>query len=245
MEVLYVHDEVVHNFKAANEVLPFLINTFHPQSILDVGCGIGTWLKVAKDMGVKEVLGVDGGYTNRALLKISADEFTEQDLRKQFSLARKFDLVFCLEVAEHLPATAAPDLIASLCNHSDTVIFSAAIPGQGGQHHINEQWPAYWTALFAQNGFQFYDILRPVFWNNADVEFWYKQNMIVFSKKHPASDSSPADRKVPLPYVHPDLFERKNQEISQLNTELDRIKAKPGVNSSFNLFLKALKRKIF
>lgn len=244
MEVLYVHDEVVHNFNAAVVVLPFIIGTFKPESMLDIGCGIGTWLKIAKDLGVSEVIGVDGAYVDRSLLKINSEEFIAKDLRQPFSLNKKFDLALCLEVAEHLPKDSATNLITTLCSHSDVIIFSAAVPNQGGQNHLNEQWPSYWVDHFATQGFRPYDILRPVFWNDTRVEFWYKQNMIVFSKKNLKELYNGVEIQKVNAYIHPELFESKLLEINYLKVQIEREKDFPGVKNSFNKLCIALKNKL-
>jgi SAM-dependent methyltransferase len=239
METLYIHDEVIHNINAAKEVLPFIMQSFSPTSIIDIGCGIGTWLKVAKDLGVKEVIGVDGSYTDKRLLKINSDEFVELDLREQFFLGRKFDLAICLEVAEHLSESKAENLVNTLCAHSDIILFSAAIPGQGGQHHLNEQWPDYWVTYFEKNGFVVQDLLRAQFWNNEKVEFWYRQNMFIFKRK-----IKQVNADLVLHYVHPGLIKVKNEEITLMQQQLYNLLENPGVKQSFNLFYKALKRKI-
>lgn len=239
METLYVHDEIIHNFKAAKEVLPFIIEKFKPTSLLDVGCGIGTWLTVAKDLGVKNVVGVDGSYTNKELLKINASEFIERDLREPFFLDRRFDLAICLEVAEHLPESKAEILVNTLCKHSDTILFSAAIPEQGGQFHLNEQWPEYWIRHFDKKGFAVHDLLRAKFWNNENVEFWYRQNMFIFKRREKQVEGD-----VILHYVHPALIKKKAEEIAQLRQELFYLLEMPGIRKSLNLFFKALKRKI-
>lgn len=234
METLYTHDELVHNFKAAEEILPFIIEQFNPNSMIDVGCGIGTWLKVAKDLGVKEILGVDGSYVDLKLLKIQSEEFLAKDLRNPFDLNKKFDIGLCLEVAEHLPASSAEIFISTLCKHTDIVVFSAAIPSQGGQNHINEQWPNYWANLFLLNGFRFFDILRPVFWNNKNVEFWYKQNMFVFTNRDIIIDNK-ENKNLLLNQVHPLLFESKVAEINSLNREIESLKRNPGFIKSLKL----------
>lgn len=241
MEVLYIHTEDVHNFDAAQQVLPFIIDRFKPRSMLDVGCGIGTWLKVAKELGVKEITGVDGEYVNRELLKIDQSEFIAKDLRHFFSLDRKYDLVLCLEVAEHLPGEAAPDFVRSLCHHSDVVIFSAAIPNQGGQNHLNEQWPAYWEALFAAQGFKPYDLLRPVFWSNNAVEFWYRQNMIIFSKNDIQALPIISNYNA---YVHPQLLQLKLDEIAVQKENLERFKKDPGVKNAFKMLFRSIRSKM-
>ena len=166
MKPLYVHEEAVHNFAAPREVVPFVISLVAPNSVLDVGCGIGTWLKIFEECGVSDYLGVDGDYVNRSLLKISETKFVAKDLRRPWSLNRKFDLLICLEVAEHLPKECAQEFVKVLVSHGEVILFSAAIPNQGGQNHLNEQWPEYWQAIFANFGYHFHDVIRPLFWSN-------------------------------------------------------------------------------
>ncbi len=176
---LYVHSEDVHNTRAAEIVLPILFEYVQPQSILDVGCGTGTWLKVFNDMGISDFTGVDGNYVDRSMLQIAEERFVAHDLTKPLNLGRIFDLAVSLEVAEHLPESAADVFVASLTKHSKTILFSAAIPGQGGQNHLNEQWPAYWQEKFRRYGYEYYDIIRPAVWNNERVDIWYRQNMFL------------------------------------------------------------------
>jgi SAM-dependent methyltransferase len=161
-------------------ILPILFQQMPvPRSVIDVGCGTGEWLEACKALGAREVLGLDGDYVDRQHLRIDALEFQPFDLSRPIEVARKFDLAICLEVAEHLRSTRASAFVRSLCRLSDTVLFSAATPGQGGTHHVNEQWPAYWVRLFGQNGFGVSDCIRPAIWENAGVAPWYRQNILV------------------------------------------------------------------
>src|SRR4051812_36224294 len=123
MSIPYVHDEIVHNSSAAQQVLPLLFEIFKPQSAVDIGCGLGNWLEVAKKMGVNEVAGIDGSYVDRSLLKIQPEEFIEWDLKQLVNLGRKYDLGICLEVAEHLPSSSAEILIQSLTSHAEVILF--------------------------------------------------------------------------------------------------------------------------
>lgn len=161
-------------------VVPIVISLVRPQSVVDVGCGAGHWLSEFRRLGVERVLGLDGAYVNPDWLIIPKGLFRAVDLAKPFRLNERFDLAVCLEVAEHLPETAAASLVESLVNLSSVVLFSAAIPMQGGTHHINEQWPEYWRRLFQVHGYRMLDLIRREIWKNAAVKFWYRQNTFLF-----------------------------------------------------------------
>jgi len=180
------------------------------RSVLDVGCGLGSWLAAARDALGAEVLGVDGPWTNLDLLRIDRARFQVADLEKPLSLGRSFDLAISVEVGEHLPAEAAPVLVASLTQHAPVVLFSAAIPGQGGISHVNEQWPAYWATRFAEHGFGCFDVLRPLLWERSDVDWWYKQNLLLFVHEARAAEAGVrlelGSPETPRRLVHPDVF---------------------------------------
>lgn len=167
---------------SAAVIVPIVNEMVRPCSVLDVGCGVGGWLAEWQRNGVRDVCGIDGDYVDRAGLQVDPASFVPVDLEKPFSLGRRFDLVQCLEVAEHLDAASAGTLVQSLTKHTDTVLFSAAIPGQGGVHHVNEQWPSYWVELFAREGFQAFDVIRPLTWDDTRVQVWYRQNMLLLSQ---------------------------------------------------------------
>ena len=236
--VIYVHDEITHNSNAAEQVLPILFSVFQPKSIVDVGCGLGNWIAIAKKMNVDDVIGVDGSYVNRLLLKIDSREFVEQDLTKPFDLNRKFDLAICLEVAEHLPENSADGLVESLAKHADVIVFSAAIPGQGGQNHINEQWPDYWQVLFEKYDFEMIDFFRPKIWNNAKIERWYRQNMFLVVKK--GHNLSHQGSKEVLSLVHPELLSaiiaQNNKKTEQLQTSIQKLVKRDLVGKISKLF---------
>lgn len=173
-----------------------------PASVLDVGCATGTWLAEWGRAGVSDLLGIDGDYVDRTALKLPRDRFKPIDLSRAFSLDRRFDLVQTLEVAEHLDQACADTFVASLTRHSDTVLFSAAIPGQGGTHHVNEQWPSYWAEKFEKAGYTAYDVVRPRFWTDSRVQYWYRQNTLLFSRERVFSDAVSR-----LDLVHPEMWQ--------------------------------------
>lgn len=220
MDTLYLHSEKEHNLRAPLKVVPLLQKLFQPTSVLDVGCGIGTWLHAFEKNGISDVVGLDGTYVDKALLAkyIAVQKFIATDLMKPFQLNRKFDLAISLEVAEHLPENCAQQFVDCITEHADVVVFSAAIPGQSGQNHLNEQWPSYWAALFEQKGFFGYDLLRPLIWDIPEVDVWYKQNMLVYTNQPIAYKK--ADM---LNVIHPDLFTRKHNNLLNASKQLQRI----------------------
>ncbi len=126
-------------------------------------------------------LGHRGPWVDQASLAIPQADFLFQvlELDQPWELTESFDLCCCLEVAEHLPHESADTLISNLTVASDVVLFSAAIPGQEGTDHINEQWPEYWERSFAVRGYLKLDILRPRI-GRTTVGWYYQQNMYLF-----------------------------------------------------------------
>lgn len=164
---------------SARSVLGFVLKRLQCNSLVDFGCGTGTWLWVALNYGVLDVLGLDGSYIPRDMLMIPSRDFKAADLSKPFVLDRKFDMAMSLEVAEHLPEESADDFVAGICGSSDVVLFSAAHPGQGGDGHVNEQPIEYWIDKFAKHDYKPIDI-KQYFASDDKVEWWYKENLIMF-----------------------------------------------------------------
>jgi SAM-dependent methyltransferase len=200
---------------SAKRLLPIVLAMLSPRSIVDIGCGVGTWLAVALEAGILDVVGVDGTYVDRSLLQIPDARFVAHDLTKEIDLKRSFDLMVSLEVAEHLPARAADVFVDSLVRHGPIVLFSAAIPGQGGTAHVNEQWPAYWADRFEKRGYVAIDCLRELVWNDQKIEYWYRQNVILYANhesliSHPRLMAENERRGgVPMALVHPELLQQK------------------------------------
>lgn len=227
METRYIHATDVHNTQAPSIIVPKLIELFAPKSVVDFGCGIGTFLNIFIREGVTDVLGLDGAWVNRTLLNecIPENKFKAVNLETPISLNRKYDLAISLEVAEHLDESKSSVMVENLVHASDLIVFSAAIPYQGGQNHINEQWPTYWLELFSQHGYTMHDILRPLFWNNEDIFFWYKQNMFVLVKEGSIAESVVKKALESSPntiysIVHPDLYQTKNMEIADAQKQI-------------------------
>jgi SAM-dependent methyltransferase len=198
----YDHSQNLHTLAGARAALSVLFADSKPQSLLDVGCGVGTWLKAALESKISDVFGVDGIAVHPEKFLVSKSLFRQQDFTKAWDLGRKFDAALCLEVAEHLDAEFAEPLIDSITRHADTVIFSAACPGQGGQHHLNCQWPSYWQNLFNQKGYACVDSLRWKLWDDERVEPWYRQNIFLAHREASRAGTEPRIPSV----VHPAII---------------------------------------
>ena len=183
----YQYSEQFFNFvdissgRSARGFLSRLNLGFDVASVLDVGCARGIWLDAWVQRGVEDVFGLDGVHVNPASLLIPTAKFRPTDISKPFRLGRRFDLVECLEVGEHIPKACARTLVENLAQHGDVVLFSAAIPGQGGEFHINEQPLEYWAALFKEFGYRAFDYPRVAVRDEREVEPWYRYNAVLYA----------------------------------------------------------------
>jgi SAM-dependent methyltransferase len=206
--------------QSAAAVVPIVDELVAPGSVVDVGCGTGAWLAAWIDHGVADVIGIDGDHVPRSELALPADRFRPADLTRPPVLERSFDLALCLEVAEHLDPDDGDALVAYLVSLAPVVLFSAAIPGQGGVDHVNEQWPGYWARRFARHGYRAADVVRPRIWEDDAVAWFYRQNIVVYAEDDrfdhvvPAfplvpDDDGDRDRDrtaAPASFVHPELL---------------------------------------
>jgi len=208
--------------RAARTLVPQLLAHLRIASVLDVGCGRGAWLEVWMAHGVRDVLGLDGPYVDPSALLIPADRFRATDLAAPIDVGRRFDLVQCLEVAEHLPRTASETLVQTLVRHGSLLLFSAAPPGQGGEHHVNERPPEFWRELFAAHGYVLADFVRPLLAPHTEVERWYRYNAFLFVERARLATlpdvvraSALAD-DVPIPQVEPLVYRMRRGVLRRL-----------------------------
>ena len=206
------HQKTVYS---AERVLSIVLEAL-PQvnSAIDFGCGVGTWLSVLKEKGVGSIQGLDGAWVDQSLLEIPKKDFEEVDLEKEVSVYDGYDLAISLEVAEHLPEESASIFVDSLVNASNFIIFSAAIPLQGGSGHINEQWPEYWEEMFRQRGYKVIDFIRGNIWYDEKIPAWYRQNIFMYVKEEEIfrcnfSRDIMVNHTMPLSLVHPDNYMSK------------------------------------
>lgn len=165
---------------SARVVAPWLLEWAAPSSVVDFGCGSGMWLQAFSEAGVEDVFGLDGTWVDPEWVKLPPEHFRQVNFDQPIELERRFDLAVSLEVAEHVAPESAQGFVASICQASSLVLFSAATPHQEGEHHVNLQWPSYWEELFAAHDYVAVDCLRERLWDHPEVHWWYAQNAVLF-----------------------------------------------------------------
>jgi SAM-dependent methyltransferase len=204
------------SFRSAMKIIPMVKELIPLKSVVDVGCGSGSWLRAFQKNGVKSIFGVDGNQT--PVLDIPADRFLRTDLNKPFDLKKKFDLAVSMEVAEHLSPESADPFVENLTRLAPAVLFSAAIPGQGGAGHVNEEWPSYWAEKFAKHGYVPFDCLRLRIWEDPAVEWWYSQNILLYVKKSYLKKNTKLSKlpvsNPPARLIHPESLTITNHLIN-------------------------------
>ena len=229
----YHSQNTTFSLESAKEIVPLLLKLIEPGSVIDVGCGLGSWLSIFQKHHISDILGVDGDFISRRSLLIPEKSFLAHDLTSPLELERKFDLVLSLEVAEHLPEKIAGVFVQSLVDLGEVILFSAAIPFQGGTGHINEKWQDYWAERFSKHGYKAVDCIRPRIWNMPNVASYYAQNILLYVKESKLDKYVHLMKRVdPLPsgtlsIVHPRMWlqmaDPKQRRFSRSMRELSTV----------------------
>lgn len=199
----FLMDVQAHSDASAPPIVEFLVEALEVSTVVDVGCGPGSWLRQFEQRGCRSV-GIDGPHVT-PYFEGDRRNLLVADLATSLPVKGRFDLAICLEVAEHLPPDRTETLVADLVALAPAVLFSAAIPRQPGVGHVNMRWQSDWRGLFEQFGYLAHDAIRAEFWTDPQIAWWYKQNVVLYTKDvyphlHPCRTSQPFD------IVHPDLW---------------------------------------
>ena len=235
------------SLKSARAIVPIILHYFSVKSVIDIGCGIGTWLKVFEENGVPDILGIDGPHIDQNMLIIPAEKFLVADLRNQSDIPGGYDLAVSLEVAEHLPEELSTDFVIRLTAAAPIVLFSAAVPGQPGIEHINTQWQDYWRTIFRDRSYVALDLVRPIIWGRQDVDYWYQQNTIIYCHDTIVAAHSGlpwAFEKTSLNIIHPELYEKIMQEYEQTIKNLSNPSLGNVIRSIPTLAIKTLRQRL-
>jgi SAM-dependent methyltransferase len=216
--------------RSAERLLPLVFERVKPKRVLDVGCGTGGWLAVAQALGAEDVRGIDGPWVDTKQLKFAPTNFTTVEFEgASLSIDGQYDLAMSLEVLEHLSDAAGKRVVAAMCQAAPVVLCGAAIPGQGGNAHINERWQSYWAAEFYRHGFEPWDLVRPALWQDDAVEYWYRQNAILYVHSRSGLNVPQAHGAMPLDVVHPANFTGRVGELIKFRGRYDKtLKRKVG-----------------
>lgn len=164
--------------KVWSEVAPLFSEVI---TVLDLGCGMGAWSAVVESDESKSVQLVDHPSVPKSnLLVKNKDNFLGIDLDKELPPSARWDLIICIEVLEHFSTKRALELKDFIISCTDLVLFSAAIPGQGGVGHINCQRHSYWHHQFKQAGFKYYDGFKSAIVHDESIPFWIRQNLFIY-----------------------------------------------------------------
>ncbi len=173
--------------QSVSQIAKSITETFHPKSVIDVGCGSGALLVALRKTGLRHLLGLDASEAGLDIARARGlDTYLFNLITGKWSRTDCFDIAISMETAEHLPETAAEHYVALLCSLAPVVIFTAAQPGQGGIGHLNEQPPSYWIELFKEYGLHPAEAIvsawQPV-WIAAGVANFYTRNLMIFQKE--------------------------------------------------------------
>lgn len=160
-----------------------------PETMIDLGCGSGAMCRVASRLGC-----VSDGFDSATDQMTMAGNMSlhRADLTDRHAVLTGLsaNLVLCLEVAEHIARGEDEEVLLQNVNSTteDVLLFSAAVPGQGGCGHVNEQPHGYWRNKLSDIGLvedaSLTERLRRVWSEVAPSAWWYGQNVMVWRRQN-------------------------------------------------------------
>lgn len=181
----YIDRDREEAVKDAEQFAEVVLDIYDPTSILELGCGTGTLLYPYLERGI-HVHGVDLSETAKEESALPDSAFEIHDLTQPYTPNQEYDIVICVEVLEHIPPKAADTIVESISSAGDTAIVTAAPPGQGGTHHVNEQPSGYWIEKFEQHGMEYISCQSTRIKNTLELSeiSWVQKNLLVFENQH-------------------------------------------------------------
>ncbi len=116
-------------------LLKFTLQVCQPKHALDIGCGLGYFVKYLRDKGV-DAWGIEG-YDLGSLFKAPGYQI-KQDITQPFDLKEKYDLVMCLEVVEHIPREFEDIVFDNIVRHMGKYLLFSSAPRQQGTEGMDE-----------------------------------------------------------------------------------------------------------
>ena len=201
------YKNAVNNYRSAQIILKILFEYYKPNSVIDIGCGIGSWLKAVKEFGIDNIKGVDCNEVDENSLFVPRKYIYIDNLELHKNVNNeKYDLLLNIEVAEHLHNSCSEDFIKMLVSYSDIILFSAAIPYQSGINHINCQPLQFWYNIFSKYDYVCFDFRDKLMDLYEDIASYYAQNILLYvhrDKSYKFNNFKLTNR--PILYYHPDF----------------------------------------
>lgn len=174
-------NSILRTYNAAKKIAPIVSESIGvPKSIVDLGGGAGAFLKAFKELGTEKVVCIDHPSITAEDLLINQNEFLPCNLNKELPSPIKSELAISTEFAEHVSKDRSKSVVDFLTSCSNIILFSSAIPRQGGIEHINEQRPSFWRNLFQSRGYERVDIIRQKIIFDRSIPFWFPQNLFLY-----------------------------------------------------------------
>jgi len=184
----YYNRHLVKYKEWENDVGKYIFNTFSPDSILDLGCGVGSYIEGALLAGCKKVLGIELNFDNAKeyFTDLICPYIISGDVTINLKLQCKFDCVISFEVGEHIEPDGTQGFINNLTSYTNKyIIFTAASPGQRGTGHINLLDKNIWIESVVKKGFVYRGDLVDkckIDWKEFNVESYIIKNLMIFRK---------------------------------------------------------------
>ena len=217
-----------YNYRSAKIILPMIFKYYKPDSMIDIGCGIGTWLSAALELGIENLQGIDCNEISEDFLLVPRKYISIDDLETHKNKDnKKYDIAVSVEVAEHLNNSASEHFIKMLTSYSKVIIFSAGIPYQDGEHHINCQPPKFWYDIFSKYEYVCFDFRDKLMNMWEEINPCYSQNLLLYVHKdlaHIFENIFNITNK-PIFFYHPAyvdiIVNNLNNQLLQLNETME------------------------
>lgn len=128
---------------------------FTCKSALDVGCAEGHMVQAMLQIGY-DAYGLEGLVKARKASSCPERIITHDLTYSPYLFQRRFDLVWCSEVVEHIRENYVGNVVLTLAgNCAQYLAMTYGPPGSGGYHHVNCQPAEYWIRLIESAGLSF------------------------------------------------------------------------------------------
>jgi 2-polyprenyl-3-methyl-5-hydroxy-6-metoxy-1,4-benzoquinol methylase len=168
------HQSSIHLAKLVKKLFKF-------KSCVDFGAGS---LAFANEIGIRATA-VEGSKFNAEFAKTCL--FVHHNLCKSLNLSRKFDLVTCWDVIEHIPKKYEPVVVKTIVKHASDLVLLSISNSKWGKFHVNCEPKKYWVKVFEAAGLK-YDkeltekVSASIFNDKLITSKWYARNLMVFKK---------------------------------------------------------------